>query len=172
MAKKKHTKKREAKAPAQSAGSQNSAKKSEGKGAGLTSISRRNALRGVAAAVVAVGAGVAIHRHDVQARELHDLSAIGEGVPAIVQIHDPSCPMCRRLMGATRTAIEDFPDVAYRVADITTDEGKAFQTEYDVPHVTLLLFNAAGQRVQTLTGVRSAEELREVFAATFGSVPS
>lgn len=134
----------------------------------LPSMSRRNALRAVVASVVVVGAGTAIHKHDVQARDLHDLSAIGEGKPAVVQIHDPSCPLCRRLMGATRKAIEDFPGVAYRVADITTNEGKSFQAQYDVPNVTLLLFDEQGSHLETLNGVRAADELRELFAQTFG----
>lgn len=148
---------------AKAAGSKTGAKASM-----LPSMSRRNALRAAVASVVVVGAGTAIHRHDVQARDLHDLSAIGDGKPAVVQIHDPSCPLCRRLMGATRKAIEDFPSVAYRVADITTDEGKSFQTKYDVPNVTLLLFDEQGSHLETLNGVRDADELRELFAQTFG----
>ena len=34
-------------------------------------------------------AGVGVHRHDVKKRALHDLSVLGDGSPAIVQIHDP-----------------------------------------------------------------------------------
>jgi len=134
----------------------------------LPSMSRRNALRAVAASVVVVGAGTAIHRHDVQARYAHDLSAIGKGIPTVVQIHDPSCSLCRRLMGATRKAMQDFPGVAYRVADITTSEGHTFQAKYDVPNVTLLLFDSKGGHIETLNGVRDADELRELFAQTFG----
>ena len=142
--------------------------KAGAKASRLPSVSRRNALRALIASVVVVGAGTAIHRQDVQARDLHDLSAIGKGMPAVVQVHDPSCPLCRRLMGATRTAIEDFPGIAYRVADITTDAGRSFQAKYDVPKITLLLFDAKGRHVETLNGVRDADMLRELFAETFG----
>ena len=52
-------------------------------------ISRRKML-GLLLGVPLVGvAGVGVHRHDVKKRALHDLSVLGDGSPAIVQIHDP-----------------------------------------------------------------------------------
>ncbi|MDC0434368.1 thioredoxin family protein [bacterium] len=172
MAKNKKRKKSPAKAPAASGAtqaSQVSAPKTGGKSSvALPSMSRRNALRAAAAAVVVVGGGVALHRHDVQAREMHDLASIGQGVPTVVQVHDTTCPSCRALMSATRKAIEDFPGVNYRVADITTADGREFQAKYNAQKITLILLDSKGKRLQTLTGVRTPEELRELFAATFG----
>jgi len=39
-----------------------------------------------------------------------DLSRLGNGIPAIVQVHDPQCPSCRALQRQTRLALEEFDD--------------------------------------------------------------
>ncbi len=127
-------------------------------------MSRRNAIKLLIATPVAGVTAAAIHRFDVQNKDLHDLSKIGEGTPTIVQIHDPSCPLCRRLMGNTRTALDGRDNVVYRVADVTTTEGKQFQQQYNVPNVTLLLFNGKGKLVDTVRGVTPVEELATRFA--------
>ena len=68
-------------------------------------ISRRKML-GLLLGVPLVGvAGVGVHRHDVKKRALHDLSVLGNGSPAIVQIHDPGCRLCRRLMANTKNCL-------------------------------------------------------------------
>ena len=126
-------------------------------------ISRRKML-GLLLGVPLVGvAGVGVHRHDVKKRALHDLSVLGNGSPAIVQIHDPSCRLCRRLMANTKKALGDRDDITYRIADVTKTKGREFQERYGVPHVTLLLFNAKGRHVHTVQGVTPAEELVEHF---------
>ncbi len=126
-------------------------------------ISRRKML-GLLLGVPLVGvAGVGVHRYDVKVRALHDLSVLGNGSPAIVQIHDPSCKLCRRLMANTKKALGDREDITYRIADITKTNGREFQERYGVPHVTLLLFNAKGRHVHTVQGVTPAEELAEHF---------
>ena len=168
MAKSKKRKKSPAKATAANTTTRAATPVTGGKSSALPTISRRNALRAAAAVAVLVGSGVALHRHDVQAREMHDLDSIGQGVPTVVQVHDTTCPLCRNLMSATRKAIEDFPAVNYRVADIATADGQEFQTKYNAEKITLILLDARGRHLRTLTGVRTPEELRELFAATFG----
>ena len=97
----------------------------------------------------------------------HDLSRVGQGDVAIVQIHDPQCPTCTALQKQTRAALRDFDDcgIAYLVADIKTPEGAAFARRYNVPHVTLLLFDGEGQLHQQVQGLQQAARLAEVFAA-------
>ena len=126
-------------------------------------ISRRKML-GLLLGVPLVGvAGVGVHRYDVKVRALHDLSVLGNGSPTIVQVHDPSCKLCRRLMANTKKALDERDDITYRIADITKTKGREFQERYGVPHVTLLLFNAKGRHVHTVQGVTPAEELVEHF---------
>ena len=58
---------------------------------------------------------------DVNAhRREHDLARIGNGIPTVVQIHDPECPRCRALQKETRRALEGFEpgEIQYLVANI------------------------------------------------------
>lgn len=100
-----------------------------------------------------------------------DLSQIGQGKPTIVQIHDPQCSLCRALQGQTRRALKDFDDDAftYLVANIKTSEGRALATEYRVPHVTLLLFDARGKMVEIVRGPTDMDNLRNVFQGHLGA---
>lgn len=126
-------------------------------------------MLGLLAAVPLAGvAGVSIHRYDQKQRIYHDLSVVGQGTPTIVQIHDPSCRLCRRLQKNTLEALDTVSDIHYRVADITTKEGFEFQSRYNVPHVTLLLFNENGRRVDTIQGVTPVDTLIQRFKRHFG----
>ena len=62
-------------------------------------------------------------------------------------------------------ALRDFDDcgMTYLVADITTPSGAAFARRYNVPHVTLLLFDAGGEMVQVVNGPSDADSLRQIF---------
>lgn len=97
----------------------------------------------------------------------HDLSRVGQGNITIVQIHDPQCPICTALQKQTRAALRDMPDsdFTYLVADITTPEGAAFARKYRVPHVTLLLFDGAGNMRQSVQGLQQASQLVDIFTA-------
>lgn len=132
---------------------------------GKSLLNRRNALKLLIAVPVVGVAGAAIHRYDVQNRGLHDLSQIGQGSPVVVQIHDPACQLCRRLMKNTRKALKDQDDVVFRVADITTGDGKVFQQKHNANTVSLLLFNAKGKKVDTIQGVTPVDTLKNRFTA-------
>lgn len=95
----------------------------------------------------------------------HDLSRLGNGVAAVVQVHDPRCPTCRALQRETRVAINAFePDeIQYLVANIRTSEGRTFARAHRVGHVTLLLFDGNGERRNTLVGLNTAKKLERVF---------
>ena len=125
----------------------------------------RQRLRGFFIAVFAVSLfGVAIasykHNYDIE----HDLSVIGTGLPTVVQIHDPGCRLCRQLRNNTDDAMRGLDEqLIYRIADITTTDGRRLQRKYDVEHVTLLLFDGAGELRNVLTGVRDEDSLRRSF---------
>ena len=123
------------------------------------------------AAVLFVGGMASLHAFDKKKRALHDLSVIGTGVPVMVQVHDPACPTCRRLKSAATAAMENFPDMAYRLADITTKEGKQFQTRYGVPHVTLLLFDPEGDHKHTISGLVDTEEINTTVSRVLDMPP-
>ncbi|MEL6451957.1 MAG: hypothetical protein AAFQ19_11900 [Pseudomonadota bacterium] len=136
--------------------------------AGQSGLSRRSLLGGGATAVALVaGGGVwAVSSFRSYAAE-HDLTRVGDGSIAVVQVHDPQCPTCTALQKQARRALRDFDDcgLTYLVADITTPEGAAFARRYNVPHVTLLLFDGAGQLHRRVQGLQQAAQLADVFAA-------
>ncbi|MEL6565736.1 MAG: hypothetical protein AAFQ59_14955 [Pseudomonadota bacterium] len=133
-----------------------------------SAISRRSALGGGAAgsALVLGGGFWGVSSFRTYAAE-HDLSRVGQGAPAIVQVHDPQCPTCTALQKQTRRALRDFDGcgLTYLVADIKTPEGAAFARRYNAPHVTLLLFDGAGDLKRTVRGLHDSPHLAEVFAA-------
>ena len=145
----------------------------EAKAASAEGMTRRRVIRGagfgaLALAVAGGGgyAGVGMYR---QYMREHDLSMIGKGKPAVVQVHDPQCPTCTALQRQTRRAMKQFGecDLLYLVADITQPEGQVFARRHNVPHVTLVLLDGQGQVAQVLSGMRQRSELEPIFAAHF-----
>ncbi len=98
------------------------------------------------------------------ARAESDLSVIGNGTPVAVQIHDHSCPLCQRLKANAESALAqmDAPP-AWRIVDINTKKGADFANQHNVSHVTILLFDAQGQRQETIQGVTGVNALRDSF---------
>lgn len=128
--------------------------------------SRRTFLRnGLVGGAAFVGAGAwAVSGIRAVAAE-QDLSLIGKGAPAVVQIHDPQCSMCTELQREARKALKCFDDeeFVYLVASIRTKEGSAFAAKHGVPHVTLMLIDGAGNVQDVLNGVRQHDELKPIF---------
>ncbi len=96
-----------------------------------------------------------------------DLTEVGQGIPTIVQVHDPQCEICIALQREVRVAFEDFDQdaLAYRVADIKTDTGLAFAGQYGAVHSTLLFFDERGNLSQRLVGPNNSATLARAFAA-------
>ena len=136
-------------------------------------VSRREMLlwsKWTAAGVVALGAGgTLLSNAVVVAAAEHNLARVGQGMPSVVQVHDPQCPMCTQPRRATRKAMVQFDESAfvYLIADINKPEGRAFARKYNVPHVTLLLFDAEGEHMQTLQGVKTNNELEPILTQHF-----
>ena len=94
-----------------------------------------------------------------------DLSRIGNGIPTVVQIHDPQCPRCRALQREAREALSELDDgeIQFLVANINRSEGRELAAAHGVGHVTLLLFDGSGKRRGVLVGENSSEVLRSEF---------
>lgn len=97
----------------------------------------------------------------------HDLSVIGQGIPTVVQIHDPKCQKCLQLRRNANSAMARIADgdLLFRVADVTTQEGRRLQSKYSVPNVTLLLFDRDGKLNHSLNGIKSDDILHQAFLA-------
>lgn len=120
----------------------------------------------IAAAIIGTTA-FGLSAREASNHELHDLSVIGQGEPVIVQIHDPGCPTCRRLKSVVQNSMKSQESVKHRLADITTTEGSALQKEYNVPHVTLLYFDAKGKHVHTTTGMQTKKNIEAEISRLF-----
>jgi len=136
---------------------------------------RRDVLRklrngGIAAVVLGAGGFFSVRSVQATIAE-HDLTRIGTGTPAIVQIHDPSCPLCRALQKETRAALKALEpgSLDYIVADITTPEGRALATRHRVQHVTLLLMDGRGEVKNIISGTQDRDVLEDAFAAHLSS---
>ena len=132
--------------------------------------SRRRAVllkirNGLIALAVAGSAGWYLAEEVRATNQEHDLSRLGNGIAAVVQVHDPRCPTCRALQRETRVAINAFdPDeIQYLIANIRTSEGRTFARRHGVGHVTLLLFDGNGKRRNTLVGLNTAKKLERIF---------
>lgn len=137
-------------------------------GFGLVDVKRRTILKSTAAVGLLIGGGVLIQQYDNNSRDLHDLTGIGNGQPMVVQVHDPSCALCRRLKTNTLEALDQMEEVQYRIADLNSSKGRAMAQEYGVGKVTLLLFNARGKHVGTVQGVTPVDELLDTFEQRLG----
>jgi len=115
--------------------------------------------------VAIAGGGFFVVQHVQGAIHEHDLSRVHNGTPTVVQVHDPQCPLCRALQRETRQALGRFDDgeIDYVIANIRSAEGRDFAARHDVPHVTLLLFDAAGKHTGTLRGQQQSETLFNAF---------
>jgi len=133
----------------------------------------KNLRTGAIATIVGGGAGwLLINEVRATIRE-KDLSRIGNGIPAVVQIHDPQCPRCVALQRQARDALCNFSEseLQYLVADIRSAEGRKLAAAHGVGHVTLLVFDGSGKRHAVLAGPNKSEHLADAFRrhlAAFG----
>jgi len=119
---------------------------------------------GIAAAVI--GGGGLLLTRSVNARMYeHDLDRIGQGVPMVVQVHDPQCNVCVMLQNQTRKAMRAFDEdeLQYVIADLTKPEGRALAIEHSVGKTTLLLFDGKGKRREIMRGPNDREILEPAF---------
>jgi len=130
---------------------------------------RRFLVKCTVGVLVAGLGGGAVWAYDKNQRELHDLSVIGNGSPVVVQVHDTSCSVCRQLKSRSQSVLSELDHIQFRLADIHTLEGKAFQDKYQVEKTTLILLDERGRHVQTVQGLHSLETLQSTFEMTFAA---
>ena len=96
-----------------------------------------------------------------------DLKVVGSGRPVIVQIHDPSCPICIALQKETRAALEmmEGDELDYRVASIKSTIGSDFANKHGASHATLLFFDGFGNLTQRVQGATDRNALYNAFMA-------
>ncbi|MEM6387271.1 MAG: hypothetical protein AAF718_13660 [Pseudomonadota bacterium] len=123
------------------------------------------ARNGLIGSAVLGGGGLWAHSSMRAFAAEHDLTRVGQGKPAVVQIHDPQCAMCTELQREARAALKCYEreDLVYLVASTRTNEGSAFAATLGLPHVTLVLMDEVGDVSEVLQGVRHRDELKGHF---------
>lgn len=116
-------------------------------------------------AVIVLTVGTIVLAQQLQARSFRDLSVVGSGTPAVVQVHDRTCPVCTSLLNTVRQVSREFDDdeLHVRVAELHTDVGAAFALRHNAGRVTLLLFDGDGNLVDRQSGDRHPDDLRDSF---------
>lgn len=155
--------------PKRSAGNAGKQGKPDGSAVGGDTRSRRDVLAtlrnwGLIGVVAAAGGWYLVGEVRATIAE-QDLSRIGNGIPAIVQIHDPQCSRCLALQRETREALAEFDDgeLQYLVANIRHAKGQKLAAAHGVRHITLLLFDGAGKRRSILSGPNTSANLVRSF---------
>lgn len=166
MAKNSRRKSAKKKSPAKASGGARTPSNAQGAKPTKTKKSKRGFSFKTIIAILALGAvsvaGAAVYRDNWH--QERDLTAIGNGVPTVVQVHDPGCPMCQALKTNAEVALRGHDDnIQYRIADYNTTKGRAFAARHSVGHVTLVTFAGDGTVVDKLNGVRKADELKRYF---------
>nr|WP_163502009.1 hypothetical protein [Halomonas socia] len=133
-------------------------------------FSPRRLVRGVLVAVAILAVPAAWFAMEArQAREISDLSVIGEGAPLVVQVHEPGCSSCEQLLEQTQEARSRLDEeLTLRRANIASTGGRRFANEYGVSQSTLVLFDARGEVVDIKRSVVPADELEADFIALQG----
>ena len=94
----------------------------------------------------------------------YDLSRIGRGRPAVVQVHDPTCSACRQLQRSIAGLRDEFAEeIDFLVADLSEPEGQAFARTHGVGSVTLVFFDADGRSLGVLEGLQDSNYLLQVL---------
>lgn len=98
--------------------------------------------------------------------QIYDLSQVGTGVPAVVQVHDFTCPVCTELRETVDGIQGEFDDseLMIRIADVFREDGLAFAARYtNARRATLLFIDGNGELAFERSGETSAAVLRDLF---------
>ncbi len=139
------------------------------------SMTRRNTLRllrngAIALPIIGVAGYFTTQAVEASICEL-GLTKIGDGIPAVVQVHDPQCILCVTLQHQTRRALRPYADDSqhFLVANIVSTQGEFFARRHGVDNVTLVLLDGAGQQVGVVRGPISNEALRQAIEGHLGA---
>jgi len=93
-----------------------------------------------------------------------DLSRIGQGVPAVVLMHDRNSVKSQGLMELLNKIRPDYAGrIEFLAVDIDSQEGRTFSRQQAVGAVVLLCFDARGGRRALLDQTVDAKTLRSVL---------
>lgn len=97
-----------------------------------------------------------------------DLTLIGKGKPAAVQVFDSNSSPSLELMDAVNHVRGDYKGrVEFLLADLNSDAGRSFAATQGVAPPALILFGPDGTRLAAVGAKQDADSLKKLFTDTF-----
>ncbi|MEJ6392423.1 hypothetical protein V8J82_04095 [Gymnodinialimonas sp. 2305UL16-5] len=134
-------------------------------------VDRRGALRllrnlAIAAPMIGIAGYVTANRVQASICEL-DLTKIGDGLPSVVQVHDPQCDLCLTLQRQTRRALRAYDANSHHflVANLSSLDGQSFARLHNVGSVTLVLLDGDGNQIGVIRGPLTDAALQQAIDA-------
>ena len=95
-----------------------------------------------------------------------DLTRIGKGKAAVVLVRDKSAVQSFDLMEVMNGIRDQYSDKAeFLLTDFNTPEGRAFMTANGAAKVTVVVFDASGNKVNVLFPPQTAESMQQAIDA-------
>jgi hypothetical protein len=95
-----------------------------------------------------------------------DLTRIGKGKAAVVLVRDKSAVQSFDLMEVMNGIRDHYSDKAeFLLTDFNTPEGRAFMTANDAAKVTVVVFDAKGNKVNILFPPQNADSMQQAIDA-------
>ena len=95
-----------------------------------------------------------------------DLTRIGKGKAAVVLVRDKNATQSFDLMEALNGIRDQYSDKAeFLLTDFNTPEGRAFMTTNGAAKVTVVVFDANGNKVNVIYPPQTAESMRQAIEA-------
>jgi hypothetical protein len=99
-----------------------------------------------------------------------DLSRIGKGKAALVLVRDKSAVQSFDLIEVMNGIRDQYSGkVEFLLTDFNTPEGRAFITANGAERVTVVVFDANGNKVNVLYAPQTAESMQQAIAAVLGA---
>jgi hypothetical protein len=97
-----------------------------------------------------------------------DLTLIGKGKPAAVQVFDSNSSHSLELMDAVNHLRGDYKGrIEFLLADLNSEAGRSFAAAQSVSPPALILFGPDGTRLTVVGAKQDADTLKKIFTETF-----
>ena len=98
-----------------------------------------------------------------------DLTVIGKGKPALVQVFDPNQVLSLELMETVNGIRGEYEGrVEFLLADLNREGGRAFAEQQGTKPPALVMFAPNGAKITTLSGPQTAEDLKKLLGKALG----
>ena len=127
-------------------------------------LKRRTLIKLGVGSLLSIPAFMAFSAYVDKQNARYDLAGIGQGKPVLVQVHDPQCPKCRKLLSSVESVLHEFPQIDFRIAAIKSPDGRRFASKHKVAHVSLVMLDGEGKRLDSASGLQQPGSVRSFIS--------